>query len=110
MAVRIGRARGRWSTSGYSSSEAFDRTGKSGLRIEDRQLGHSDRLDARPAIDMVVAWRIYHMVKLGREVPELPCDVHFEEADWKVLVARSTKNPVPPEQAPSLREAIRMVP
>ncbi|MBK7235280.1 MAG: hypothetical protein IPI02_06500 [Sterolibacteriaceae bacterium] len=27
----------------------------------------------------------------------------------KALVAYSTKNPVPPEQAPSLREAIRMV-
>jgi hypothetical protein len=89
--------------------EVFHRTLKSGCRIEDRQLGHGDRLEACLAIDMVVAWRIYHMVKLGREVPELPCDVYFEEAEWKALVAYSTKNPVPPEQAPSLREAIRMV-
>lgn len=89
--------------------EVFHRTLKSGCRIEDRQLGHGDRLEACLAIDMVVAWRICHMVKLGREVPELPCDVYFEEAEWKALVAYSTKNPVPPEQAPSLREAIRMV-
>ncbi len=89
--------------------EVFHRTLKSGCRIEDRQLGHADRLEACLAIDMVVAWRIYHMVKLGREVPELPCDVYFDEAEWKALVAYSTKNPVPPEQAPSLREAIRMV-
>ncbi len=89
--------------------EVFHRTLKSGCRIEDRQLGHGDRLEACLAIDMVVAWRIYHMVKLGREVPELPCDVYFDEAEWKALVAYSTKNPVPPEQAPSLREAIRMV-
>ncbi|MBK7234979.1 MAG: hypothetical protein IPI02_04835 [Sterolibacteriaceae bacterium] len=39
----------------------------------------------------------------------MPCDVYFEEAEWKALVAYSTKNPVPPEQALSLREAIRMV-
>ncbi|MBK7235238.1 MAG: IS4 family transposase [Sterolibacteriaceae bacterium] len=89
--------------------EVFHRTLKSGCRIEDRRLGHGDRLEACLAIDMVVAWRIYHMVKLGREVPELPCDVYFEEAEWKALVAYSTKNPVPPEQALSLREAIRMV-
>jgi Domain of unknown function (DUF4338)/Transposase Tn5 dimerisation domain/Transposase DNA-binding len=89
--------------------EVFHRTLKSGCRIEDRQLGHGDRLEACLAIDMVVAWRIYHMVKLGREVPELPCDVYFDEAEWKALVAYSTKNPVPPEQALSLREAIRMV-
>jgi Domain of unknown function (DUF4338)/Transposase Tn5 dimerisation domain/Transposase DNA-binding len=89
--------------------EVFHRTLKSGCRIEDRRLGHADRLEACLAIDMVVAWRIYHMTKLGREVPELPCDVYFEEAEWKALVAYSTKNPVPPEQPPSLREAIRMV-
>jgi Domain of unknown function (DUF4338)/Transposase Tn5 dimerisation domain/Transposase DNA-binding len=89
--------------------EVFHRTLKSGCRIEDRRLGHADRLEACLAIDMVVAWRIYHMVKLGREIPELPCDVYFEEAEWKALVAYRTKNPVPPEQPPSLREAIRMV-
>ena len=89
--------------------EVFHRTLKSGCRIEDRRLGHAERLAACLAIDMVVAWRIYHMVKLGREVPELPCDVYFEEAEWKTLVAYRTKNPVPPEQPPSLREAIRMV-
>ncbi|MBC8163526.1 MAG: IS4 family transposase [Roseiflexaceae bacterium] len=89
--------------------EVFHRTLKSGCRIEDRRLGHADRLEACLAIDMVVAWRIYHMAKLGREVPELPCEVYFEEAEWKALVAYSTKNPVPPEQPPSLREAIRMV-
>jgi hypothetical protein len=89
--------------------EVFHRTLKSGCRIEDRQLGHADRLEACLAIDMVVAWRIYHMTKLGREVPEMPCDVYFEEAEWKALVAYSTKNPVPPERPPGLREAIRMV-
>jgi hypothetical protein len=30
-------------------------------------------------------------------VPEMPCDVYFEEAEWKALVAYSTKNPVPPD-------------
>ncbi len=89
--------------------EVFHRTLKSGCRIEDRRLGHGERLEACLAIDMVVAWRIYHLAKLGREVPELPCDVYFEEAEWKALVAYHTKNPVPPEQPPSLREAIRMV-
>jgi hypothetical protein len=89
--------------------EVFHRTLKSGCRIEARRLGHAERLAACLAIDMVVAWRIYHMVKLGREVPELPCDVYFDDAEWKALVAYRTKNPVPPEQPPSLREAIRMV-
>jgi hypothetical protein len=62
--------------------EVFHRTLKSGCQIETRQLGSADRIEACLAIDMVVAWRIFHLTKLGRETPPQP---------------------------PSLREAIRMV-
>jgi hypothetical protein len=89
--------------------EVFHRTLKSGCRIEDRQLGDADRLEACLAIDMVVAWRICHLVKLGREVPHLPATVYFEEAEWKALVAYHTKKPLPPPQPPALGQAIHMV-
>jgi len=49
------------------------------------------------------------MTKLGREVPNVPCTVFFEEAEWKALVAYKTQNPVPPENPPTLREAMHMV-
>ncbi|MFO0855321.1 MAG: IS4 family transposase [Candidatus Brocadia sapporoensis] len=58
---------------------------------------------------MVVAWRIYYLTKLGREVPDVPCTVFFEEAEWKALVAYKTKSPIPPSNPPGLREAVRMV-
>jgi hypothetical protein len=61
------------------------------------------------AIDMVVAWRICHLVKLGREVPHVDASVYFEEAEWKALLAYTTKNPTPPAQSPTLGEAIRLV-
>jgi hypothetical protein len=89
--------------------EVFHRTLKSGCRIEDRQLGDADRLEACLAIDMVVAWRICHLVKLGRGVPHLPATVYFEEAEWKALCAYSTKKPLPPPQPPTLGKAIHMV-
>jgi hypothetical protein len=89
--------------------EVFHRTLKSGCRIEDRQLGDADRLEACLAIDMVVAWRICHLVKLGREVPQLPATVYFEDAEWKALCAYSTKKPLPPPHPPTLRKAIQMV-
>jgi hypothetical protein len=98
----------RWYTQRWGI-EVFHRTLKSGCRIEDRQLGDAERLEACLAIDMVVAWRICHLVKLGREVPHLPATVYFEEAEWKALVAYHTKKPLPPSQPPTLGKTIHMV-
>ena len=89
--------------------EVWHRTLKSGCRIEKRQLGDSDRIEACLAIDLVVAWRIYYLTKLGREVPQAPCTVYFEDVEWKALVAFTTKNPIAPIQPPTLREMIRLV-
>jgi hypothetical protein len=89
--------------------EVYHKTLKSGCKIEQRQLGHADRIESCLAIDMVVAWRIFNLTKAGREMPDLPCTFFFEDAEWKALVAYKTQNPKPPEKAPSLREAIHMV-
>jgi hypothetical protein len=89
--------------------EVFHRTLKSGCKIENRQLGSANRLEACLAIDLVVAWRIHHLTKLGRETPDVPCSVYFEEAQWKALVAFATKNPTPTDEPPTLQDAIRMV-
>lgn len=82
---------------------------KSGCKIEDRQLGSAEGIEKCLAIDFVVAWRICHLTKLGRETPHAPCTVYFQEAEWKALTAYITHNPVPPQQPPTLAEAIRMV-
>ena len=89
--------------------EVYHRTLKSGCKVEERQLGHADRIETCLGVDMVVAWRIFHLAKLGRETPDVPCTVFFEEAEWKALVAHITQNPKPPDKPPTLREAMRMV-
>jgi hypothetical protein len=89
--------------------EVFHRTLKSGCQIETRQLGCADRIEACLAIDLVVAWRIFHLTKLGRETPEVPGTVYFEELEWKALVGFIRQDPVAPPPPPSLRDAIRMV-
>ena len=91
------------------SIEVLHRTLKSGCRIEQRQLGQADRLEACLAIDLVVAWRIYHLSKLGREVPDAPCTLYFEEAEWQALMVFTDRNPVPPCKPPTMREATHRV-
>ena len=89
--------------------EVLHRTLKSGCRIEQRQLGQADRLEACLAIDLVVAWRIYHLCKLGRDDPQAPCSVYFEEAEWKALTVFTTKKAAPANHVPTLREMIHRV-
>jgi hypothetical protein len=89
--------------------EVFHRTLKSGCQIETRQLGSADRIEACLAIDLVVAWRIFHLTKLGRETPDVPCTVYFEAIEWQALVGFIRQDPIAPRQPPSLREAIRLV-
>jgi hypothetical protein len=89
--------------------EVLHRTLKSGCRIEERQLGNADRLEACLAIDLVVAWRIYHLSRLNREVPDMPCTIYFADAEWKALMVFTNRNPIPPATPPTIREATRRV-
>lgn len=98
----------RWYTLRWGI-EVYHRTLKSGCQIEERQLGSADRIEACLAIDMVVAWRIFHLTKLGRETPDVPCTVYFEEAEWKALTTYITRSAELPKQTPTLREAVRMM-
>lgn len=94
---------GRWGI------EVYHRTLKTGCRIKDRQLGTADRLEACLGVDMVVAWRIYHMTMLGRGMPDHPCTIFFEDIEWKSLCCYYSKTPVPPKEPPTMEQAIRMV-
>lgn len=94
---------GRWGI------EVYHRTLKSGCRIKERQLGSAENIEKCLGIDMVVAWRIYHLTMLGRETPDLPCTVFFKDVEWKALCVYVSKNPVPPEEPPSLSKAMYML-
>ncbi len=89
--------------------EVYHRVLKSGCRIEDRQLGTAESIETCLGVDMVVAWRIYHLTMLGRETPDVDCTVFFSNVEWKALCCYVTKNPTPPKNPPSLKEAIYMV-
>lgn len=91
------------------SIEVYHRVLKSGCRIEDRQLEAADRLETCLGIDMVVAWRIYHLTMLSREKPDLPCTVFFEEIEWKALYCWAKKTTNLPEKPPTILESVLML-
>ena len=89
--------------------EVFHRTLKSGTRIEDRRLADAGNLQACLALDMVVAWRVLYLTHLGRQTPDVPCDLFFEEDEWRALYAYHHRDTSPPDAQPTMRTAMRMV-
>jgi Transposase DDE domain len=78
--------------------EEWHRILKTGCRVEEHQHQTGERLQRATVLDVVLAWRIQLLTLLGREVPEIPCDVFFD--DWEVRVLEALRPaPSPGESA-----------
>ncbi len=65
--------------------EEWHRLLKSGCNIEAHQHHTADRLARAIAVDAVIAWRVMLLTLLGRQVPELPCEVIFSPWECQLL-------------------------
>ena len=94
--------KGRWPI------EVYFRVYKSGCTVEQVQLETAERLQPCLLLYKIVAWRLMYLMKLGREVPQLPCDVVFAPEEWKP-VWLVTKQQALPQWPPSLGEMIGLL-
>ena len=67
--------------------EIYFRVLKSGCKVEESQLEAAARFEPYLALNMIVAWRIMHVMMLGRECPDLPCDIAFDDDEWQAVYA-----------------------
>jgi hypothetical protein len=88
--------------------EIFFRTIKTGCRVEQRQFETLPRLQNCLAVYSIIAWRVMYLCRLGRECPDLSCEVVFEPCEWKA-VYMALKRTEPPKTPPRLNEVIRMI-
>ena len=88
--------------------EIYFKVLKSGCKIEERQLETAERIKPCIALYMIVAWRVLFVTMLGRECPELPCSVLFEDDEWKAVYVIA-KNAPPPETPPALGDFTLMI-
>jgi hypothetical protein len=87
--------------------EVYFRIYKSGCRVERLQLEISEHLEPALALYMIIAWRIQSIVMLGRAYPDLPCDVVFDDLEWRTaFVIRHHR---PPTVPPSLADMITII-
>ncbi len=87
--------------------EMFFHVLKTGCRVEALQLSTVDRVERALAIFMVVAWRIAHLMRLGRSCPDLDAELLFDREEWQAAYLLM-KRPLP-RQAPRLNEVVRLV-
>ena len=76
--------------------EDWHRILKSGCKIEELANRRANRLARAAAVNLVVAWRIFVMTLLGRDQPDLPCDVLFSDLEIRVLKAFAVEHGIRP--------------
>lgn len=79
---------------------------KNACRVEELQLGSITRLERALALFMVAAWRIAHLMRLGRTCPDLDAALFFEpdEIEGTYLLLEMEQ----PEK-PKLNEVLRLI-
>jgi hypothetical protein len=88
--------------------EVYFRTLKSGCRIEQRRFETLDRVLNCLAFYSVIAWRVMYLCHLGRECPDLDCEVLFEPSEWK-SVYTILKLELPKQGCPKLNDVVRAI-
>ncbi len=102
------KKRVKWYSSRWGI-DVYHRTLKSGCRIKNRQFGYADRIETCLGIDMADARRIFHLRMLGKEIPDELCTVFLKAEEWKALYCYVNKTPLPPDDPPTLLEAVMMI-
>jgi hypothetical protein len=90
--------------------EVFHKILKSGCKAEERQLESVPRLERCLALDVIVAWRVLALSKVGRQEGEQrPISQWLAEHEWKALWCRIHRRTDAPSTPPPTQEAVRWI-
>jgi hypothetical protein len=89
--------------------ERFHFVLKSGYRVEKIQQRTVEKINSMLFIYSVLAMYIMKVTFMARVCPDLPCDVFFDETEWKFLYRIVKKTKKPPVKPYPLSEAVRYI-
>ena len=89
--------------------ERFHYVLKQGCNVEEIQQRSVERILPVILICSMIANFILAMTYLGRIAPALPCDLLFDEDEWKMLYRFVKKTKTPPKTPYSIAEAIQFL-
>lgn len=79
---------------------------KNGCQVEELQLGSIERLERALALFLVVAWRVTHLMRLGRTCPDLDARLFFDPDETRAVYLLTK---TPRSAQPTLNEVLRLV-
>jgi hypothetical protein len=82
---------------------------KSGGQIEKVQLETAERLIRCLTRYSVIAWRIFYATMLTRAVPDAPCTVLLDDAEWQGRYCRIHRVAIAPTKPPTLHQVVRWI-
>ena len=74
--------------------EEWHRTLKSVCQVEQREFKTAAHLERALAFDLITAWRILALIKLGRVVPQAPASLIYTPEEIEVLTRGQKKTPM----------------
>ena len=86
--------------------ERFHYVLKSGCEVEELQFETADRIMKLVAMYSIIASRLLCITYVARTNPEISCETVLEENEWRILYCLTKKTKVPPEIAPTAKEAV----
>lgn len=88
--------------------EIYFRILKVGCGVEKLQFETTERYERCLAVYMIVAWRVFYLMMLGRECPDITCEGLLEPEEWKALYVIANKT-APPSKPPKLGEVLILI-
>lgn len=80
---------------------------KNGCRVEALQLSTIDRVECALVLYLIVAWRIAHLMRMGRSCPDMDARLLFDPEEVQAAYLLS-KKPLP-KSGPRLDDVIRLI-
>jgi len=89
--------------------ELFHKILKSGCQVEVLRLETMERLEKYIAMMSIVSWRILLISYVNKISPDEKCDQILAEHEWKSLYCKIKKTSTPPDELPTVRQAVRWI-
>jgi len=89
--------------------ESWHKILKSGCTIEDCRLETAERLKPYLTLMGIIAWRLFWLTHINRQLPEASCTTILADHEWKALYTAPHRRATLPPPPPTVRQAVRWI-